>query len=294
MEHSHMNNNTIRVGLIGAGDNTRKKHIPGFKAIDGVELVGVVNRSHESSQRVADEFGIPRVYDDWRALITAPDVEAICVGTWPYLHHPTVLAALENDKHVLTEARMALNAQEAREMLAASWAKPDLVTQVVPAPFSFGFEQTVIDMIADGYLGDLLSVDFGISQGFVNREAPYMWRHDRDLSGYNAMLMGAWYECLMRIVGPVSSVTAVTRVIVDSRADSSGQPHATDIPDDIEVLSELPSGALMRIRVKRSARSYKRRALVIRHRGHASCRLRRDEPVRRRRRKERAPRRPQG
>ena len=244
-----MNNNTIRIGLIGAGGNTRKKHIPGFKAIDGVEVVGVVNRSRESSQRVADEFDIPRVYDDWHALVTAPDVDAVCVGTWPYLHRPAVLAALENGKHVLTEARMSLNAHEAREMLAASRVKPHLVTQVVPAPFSFEFEQTIIDKVGDGYLGDLLSVDFTISQGFANRDAPYMWRHDRDLSGYNAMLMGAWYECLVRMVGPASSVTAATRVNVVSRADGSGQRRTTDIPDHVDVLAEIASGGLLRLRV---------------------------------------------
>ena len=56
---------TIRVGIIGAGKNTRTKHIPGLQAIEGVEIVGVCNRSVESSQRVADEFGIPQVYENW-------------------------------------------------------------------------------------------------------------------------------------------------------------------------------------------------------------------------------------
>ena len=45
---------TIRVGVIGAGINTTLMHIPGFQAIDGVEVVSVANRSRESGQRVAD------------------------------------------------------------------------------------------------------------------------------------------------------------------------------------------------------------------------------------------------
>ncbi len=244
-----MTNAQVRVGLIGAGGNTRKRHIPGFRAIDGVELVAVSNRSRESSQRVADDFDIPQVYDDWLSLVAAPDIDAVCIGTWPYTHKPMVLAALENDKHVLTEARLALDAGEAREMLAASRAKPHLAAQVVPAPFSFRFEQTLADLIADGYLGEILSVEVAISQGFVNREAPFGWRHDRDISGYNIMLTGAWYECLMRWLGPVSSVTALSRVVVDSRTDASGERRHVDIPDHVEVLSEFPSGAVMRMRV---------------------------------------------
>ena len=40
---------TIRVGIVGAGANTRLRHIPGFRAIRGVELAGVVNSSPEST-----------------------------------------------------------------------------------------------------------------------------------------------------------------------------------------------------------------------------------------------------
>ena len=51
-----------------------------------------------------------------------PDIDAIVIGTWPYLHCPITLAALEAGKHVLTEARMSMNAAEAHRMLAAAAA----------------------------------------------------------------------------------------------------------------------------------------------------------------------------
>ena len=53
-----MSEKKIRVGLIGAGGNTRALHIPGFAKQDGVEIVSVANRTRGSSQRVADEFSI--------------------------------------------------------------------------------------------------------------------------------------------------------------------------------------------------------------------------------------------
>ena len=43
----------IRVGLIGAGGNTKSRHIPGFNKIKGVQLLSVANRSTESSEQVA-------------------------------------------------------------------------------------------------------------------------------------------------------------------------------------------------------------------------------------------------
>src|SRR5687767_13629911 len=110
-----MSDQPIRVGIVGAGANTTSKHIPGLKAIQGVEIVSVCNRSRESSERVAKEFDIPTVYTNWLDLIEADDTDAIVIGTWPYMHARLTLAALDADKHVLCEARMAMNATEAHE-----------------------------------------------------------------------------------------------------------------------------------------------------------------------------------
>src|SRR5437764_8892274 len=116
----------IRVGFVGAGNNTRRHHIPKLVAQPGVELVAVANRSKESGERVAREFGIGRTHDHWRDVVAAEDIDAICIGTWPYLHCEVTVAALERGKHVLCEARMAMNAAEGRRMLEAARRAPRL------------------------------------------------------------------------------------------------------------------------------------------------------------------------
>ena len=68
-------------------------HIPKLQAIEGVKIVSVCNRSRASSARVAKQFGIPKTYETWTELIEADDTDAIVVGTWPYLHCATSLAA---------------------------------------------------------------------------------------------------------------------------------------------------------------------------------------------------------
>src|SRR5262249_42283396 len=130
-----MTHPSLRVGLIGAGANTRTRHIPGLRAVPDVELVAVCNRRPQSSAAVAREFGLARTYPHWEDLIADPNIDAVVIGTWPYLHCPITLAALEAGKHVLTEARLSLNAAEAHRMLEASRRHPNLVTQVVPSPF---------------------------------------------------------------------------------------------------------------------------------------------------------------
>src|SRR5665213_5448 len=140
----------LRIGFIGAGGNTRSMHIPGFKKIEGVELAAVCNRTTLSGQRVADEFGIPKVYAEVGELLADPAIDAVCIGTWPYKHREYTIAALRARKHVLCEARMAGDLADAREMLAVSEALPDLVAQLVPAPFDFQLGPTITRLIAEG------------------------------------------------------------------------------------------------------------------------------------------------
>src|SRR5262249_43187019 len=145
-------------GLIGAGANTKARHIPGLRAVADVEIVAVCNRRPESTEAAARELGIPRTFAAWEDLVRDPDIDAVAIGTWPYLHAPITLAALEAGKHVLTEARLALSAAEARTMLAASRRHPRLVCQVVPSPFGLKGDAVVKELIAQGFLGELREV----------------------------------------------------------------------------------------------------------------------------------------
>ena len=102
------------IGLIGAGGNQKLRHIPGFRAIDDVEIVNVVNRSRASGERVAAEWDIPTVSDSVEELLSDPDVDAVSIGTWPYKHLEYTKAALEAGKHVLCEARRPARAGPVR------------------------------------------------------------------------------------------------------------------------------------------------------------------------------------
>src|SRR5687767_6171224 len=239
---------TIRVGVVGAGGNTRLHHIPKLKKIDGVEIVTVANRSRASSEKVAQEFGIPRVHERWQELVSDPGIDAVVIGTWPYMHAPITLAALDAGKHVLTEARIAMNAAEARQMLAASRAKPNLVTQVVPGPPTFAVDPMVMQLLGEGYIGELQSIDLRVPSGFLNRDAPMHWRMDRDFSGVNIMSMGIWYESIARWVGHATAVMARTRLAVPYRVDAErGERRAVTVPDHVEVIADLANGAIARM-----------------------------------------------
>jgi predicted dehydrogenase len=234
----------IRVGVIGAGGIVGSTHLPGLRRMPGVEIVAVANRSLESSRRAADEFDIPRAYADWEQLLAADGIDAVLIGTWPYMHRAITLAALESGRHVLCQARMANDAAEARDMLAASQRHPNLTCMLVPSSSGYSIDRAMLSLIGSDLLGEILSVEVQRRQrGFANFGGELDWRHSTEYSGYNVLNVGAIYELMMRWLGPGNRVMGMTRVHIPTRRDEQGAERAATIPDHVEVLYELANGA---------------------------------------------------
>lgn len=260
-----MSQQALRVGIVGAGVNTCARHIPGLQAIAGVELVAVANRTLESSRRVTERFGILRACGAWQEVVTAADVDAVVIGTWPNLHAEVTGAALAAGKHVLCEARMARDLTEAKAMLAASRQHPDRVAQLVPSPFTLGVDATIRRLLAEGRLGRLLCIDVvDHAAGFPDYGAPLHWREDRALSGVNAMSLGIWYEALLRWAGPAQAAMATGTAFVKERRDpQTGAARPVEIPEWLEVSAPLPGGAMAHVSLRKAGGLAPRRELVL-------------------------------
>lgn len=234
----------IRIGFIGAGENTRKKHLPGFQAIAGVDLLGVANRTRESGNRVAEAFNIARVYEHWQELIEDRDIDAVCIGTWPYLHAEATIAALAAGKHVLCEARMAMNAGEAAEMLAAA-QRSNCVAMLVPSPFGLKGDRTMRRLLAEGYLGQVREIYVrGLTSVAADATAPLHWRQRSDLSGMNVLTLGILNETVQRWFGIARSVVAHSQCFVPRRIDpATGLLQDADVPDSVAVIAQQAIGA---------------------------------------------------
>jgi predicted dehydrogenase len=238
----------IRVGLIGAGGNMRSRHIPGFKKLQGVELAAVANRTVASGRKIAKEFGVEKVCADWMEILEDETIDAVCIGTWPYMHETLAVGALDHGKHVLCEARMAMNSAEAHRMLKASMDYPRQVAQIVPSPRTFAIDRTIMDMMGAGYIGDLVAVDARVTtgSGFPKYGSPMHWRYERDFSGNNIMAMGILYEAMMRWVGTAKSVQALGQSVVKHRVGADGSRVQMTIPDHVDCICEMEQGGIMR------------------------------------------------
>jgi len=244
-----MRTGMIRIGIVGAGANTRAKHIPNLQEMDGVGIVSVCNRTLESTSKVAREFGIPTLYEHWQELVAAPETDAILIGTWPYLHCAVTLAALAANKHVLCEARMAMNASQAHRMCDAARQRPNRIAMLVPAPHTLRVDKTIKRLMAEGYLGNLLAIELRAGGSFLDPNAPLHWRQDFELSGFNTMTLGIWYESLLRWAGEAVQVTARGKTFVTMRKDGQGIMRAVRVPEHVDVIADMACGAQAHLQI---------------------------------------------
>ena len=230
---------TLRVGLIGAGANTRARHLPGLRAIDDVEVVAVANRTPDSSRKAASELEIERGYEHWSDLVADPAIDAVVVGTWPNLHAEVTVAALAAGKHVLCEARMARNLAEARTMFEAAKAS-DAVAQLVPSPFGLELGERVGELVRDHYIGDLREyVVTGADDSVWDFSKPLHWRQDAAISGRNTLSLGILHETVMPWVPEPHRVLAMQQTFEPTRPDlEAGDYRAVTVPDSLCVLAE--------------------------------------------------------
>src|SRR5271163_2041650 len=183
----------LRIGIVGAGGIVRQRHLPGLLALPNVQIVAVCNARIETARRVAKEFHIPEVMNDWAEMLDRPDLDIIWIGTPPHLHAPITISALEAGKHVFCQARMAMNLREGREMLVAAQARPQLVTMLCPAPHGMKGGLFFQKLLRDGYAGELWHFRLNALNGqFSDPHAPVHWRQRAELSGLNVLSVGIY------------------------------------------------------------------------------------------------------
>lgn len=232
---------SIRLGFIGAGEICEQRHLPNLAKMPGVELVAVCNRSPESSRRVQKKWGFVRTSDNWREIIEASDIDAVFIGTWPYLHCELSLAALVAGKHVFCQARMCMDSAEARQMVAAANAHEQQVAMVCPSPFRVRWERTVRELLASERFGRLLSVTV-ISANSANCDPQQIsWRERCELSGLNILQVGIYAETLNAWCGEYDSLAATTSISLNKN-DVQGQRVEIEIPQTVSITGTLSGG----------------------------------------------------
>lgn len=236
----HKNNQKLRIGIVGAGNIVRTRHLPALEKHPEVEIVAVSNSIYESSEKFCQEYCPSATpMGNWPEMLALPDIDIIWIGTPPVMHSAVTVSALEAGKHVFCQARMSMDLAEAEEMFAASKRYPELVTMLCPPPMGMRADLLVKKLMAEDYIGRPHHVRLqSFTSNYLDPGAGPHWRQKIEISGLHVLTLGIYIEVLQRWLGEITGVFARSKVIQPIR-----QGYEVIIPDLLTVLCAFENGA---------------------------------------------------
>ncbi len=241
----------LRVGIVGANPGRgwgTTVHIPALRALPDFEIAAVCTTRQDSADETARRFGIPRAYADYQRLVRDPDVDIVAICVKAPSHRGPVMAALSAGKHVYCEWPLAVDADEAQDMLSLAESKGVRHIVGLQARGSPVFRR-VRDLVAGGYVGRVVSANLLVAVpggGATRADVAGAYTASR-ASGATTMTihgghsLDAFCFCLGEfrdLAGTVATQFTATTIA------ETGETIPKDAPDQVIVAGVLASGAV--------------------------------------------------
>lgn len=111
-----MRTDVLNVGIVGAPRGSG--FINAFRSIRQTRVAALCDSNPEALARIADRFGIDQRYTEYEAMLES-DIDIVVVATPMNLHVPMSVAALQRDKHVLSEVTAATDLRQCCDLVDA-------------------------------------------------------------------------------------------------------------------------------------------------------------------------------
>jgi predicted dehydrogenase len=188
--------NKLTWGVLGAANIAVKKVIPGIQRSEVCEVSALASRDLEKARRYAGELGIPKFYGSYDELLADDDIEAVYNPLPNHLHVPWSIKAAEAGKHVLCEKPIALNAEEATQLLGVrdrTGVKIEEAFMVRTHPQWI----RVRELIDTGRIGEVRSV---VGQFSYDNPDPRNIRNIAEIGGGGLMDIGCYLIFFSRLI----------------------------------------------------------------------------------------------
>ena len=120
----------MKIGTIGSGFIVRTI-LSKVAVTEGIECAAVYSRKYETGKKLADDFGVKKVYTDLDELCSDPELDFIYIASPNSLHYTHVKKALEHGKNVLCEKPFVPTAAEADELIALAEEKDLCLVEMI-------------------------------------------------------------------------------------------------------------------------------------------------------------------
>src|SRR5450432_843838 len=241
----------IRVGIVGADASGQGwaplSHLPALKMLPEYELAAVCTAHADTAAAAAKTYGVSRAFHDYRALVREPDIDLVSVVVRVPNHHEVVMAALAAGKNVYCEWPLGANLAEAEAMAALARSKKVHAMIGLQARGDPTIRY-LHDLIAVGYVGDVLAVSMSMfTGGVLERPSSRLWDKDK-AKGVSALTVRGIHtmDSLCYCMGDFVEVSAkVTTQVKQWKVTDTGAMVDVDAADNVAVNGVLQSGALV-------------------------------------------------
>jgi predicted dehydrogenase len=206
--------NPIRVAIVGCG-RISGLHQMGYQGREDARIVAVCDSNKASAKRKAKEWGVEKVYTDYRQLLEDKEVDLVELLTPHHLHCAMTVQACQAGKHVSVQKPMALSAAEADEMIAAA-GKTGVILRVYETFVNYAPAVRARAMIDAGEIGDIRTIRLHVSTGTGDTAwkvplSAWLWRFNEKQCGGGPMVFDHGYHLFSLayyLGGPVEKVYA--------------------------------------------------------------------------------------
>jgi predicted dehydrogenase len=229
---------TPRVGVIGCG-NISGVYLQNLKDAEEIEAIACADIVEDAAREKAGQFGIGKVYSP-DELIADPDIDIVLNLTVPTAHAGLTLAAIRAGKHVYSEKPLGITREEGRQIVDAA-RESGVSIGCAPDTFLGAGYQTCRRLLDAGAVGEpVAATAFMVCRGHERwHPDPFFFYQP---GGGPVLDMGPYYlTALVHLLGPVSSVTATSRITFPEREVTAPPNEGKKIP--VEVQTHL-TGAL--------------------------------------------------
>jgi len=170
---------TIKLGIIGAGNVVREYHLPDFLKVKDVKIEALCDVDIKKAKKLVKLYKLntTKVFSDYKNLIEL-DLDAVSIATPNYLHCKMAIDALNSGKDVLVEKPMAISMREADRMISTSQKNKRILMVNQKSRFTPETE-AIRKIIRDGTLGNILNIGMVTSHKGPNAK----WFFQKKYSG---------------------------------------------------------------------------------------------------------------
>ena len=188
----------IRVGIVGCG-RIADLQCQGYLAHPDAEIAAVCDVDASLAGRRAAEWGAPRVYTDFAALLRDAEIDALDILTPHHLHAAQAIAALEAGKAVSLQKPPTLSIAELDAVIAAA-RRSGARFRVFENFMYYPPHVRARSLVLEGAIGTPLSVRIKtaagrLTDGWAVAPSSMAWRTDPRTCGGGPTTFDHGYHC---------------------------------------------------------------------------------------------------